>query len=743
MKIGNKLIVGFLAIASLVGFAGFFSAISHNNIQTNSEIITKVIELDNLLDKSLVKLLSLIQAENVENFDRDKLGYEQVRAEFDSSFKRLNNEYAKQLSDLGFDTDIFREDAGELARISNSLIASHKRFLAKKKTSEEKMNLERQLRHKIRDALFALQDDALTRDVYVMQYKSKEALYQYKDREHGVEWLGSISKVKDNSSIATSQDASKDLNAYERIAQDLCTIVVEQGTNENQERLIFGVLKELMERSEENQERIVNKIKAESRALAGNTHSIVSAVIAGAFLVSIISGLTIARSISKPVSDLVQNTQSIARGDFSVRVDVATADEIGGLASSFNKMAEDLQKTTTSVDNLNQEIAERQRAEGQLRKSRELLEQRVTERTVELVEANAQLRQAQSELVQSEKMSMLGQLVAGVAHEINTPTGAIMNVTADSAEHLRELATAAMKVLGLPPEIRQWLTETIPHVLAQETVAGDIYDFNSSREIERELWRQGITEYQRIAEVMAACGLKASDPLALRSLTEEPVLVFLERLTSLKASSEICHTSVRKIIRIVKALRYYSRSGEGEMFDIDVTESIDSTLIILQNRIKYIAGVERNYQDHLPTIRCGSDISQVWTNIISNACDAIEGSGGKGAGLIRITTSVEGEDLVVEVFNEGPPIPEDLMTRVFDPFVTTKPIGEGTGLGLSICTGILSKYDGRIEARNDAGGVAFRVSLPLAQRDTVGATRSTEKTAEPVTAQVGCEGGRQ
>ena len=231
--------------------------------------------------------------------------------------------------------------------------------------------------------------------------------------------------------------------------------------------------------------------------------------------------------------------------------------------------------------------------------------------------------------------------------------------------------------------------------------------------------------------------------IALRSLTEEPVLVFLEHLTSLKASSEICHASVRKIIRIVKALRYYSRSGEGEMFDIDIDESIDNTVVILQNRIKHVAKLERRYQESLPAVRLGPDISQVWTNLLSNACDAIEGAGGGEMGLIRIATMAEDENLIVEIFNEGRPIPQELTARIFDPFVTTKPIGKGTGLGLSICTGILRKYGGRIEARNDAGGVTFRVSLPLVQRDTVRTTRSTEKTAEPVTAQVASEGARQ
>ncbi|GAF69506.1 unnamed protein product, partial [marine sediment metagenome] len=239
MKIGKKLITGFMIVASLVGFVGVFSEISHNSIQTNSKIITKVIELDTLLDESLVKLLALVQTENVEDYIREKSDYEEIRTKFDALFKQLNNEYAKKLPDLGFNIKAFRKDAGELAKISNRLIALHKRCLAKNKASKEKKSLEKELRHKIRDTLFALQDNALTRDVELMQYKSKEALYQYKDQKHGVEWLESISKVKDNSLIVPSQDISKDLNAYERVAQNMCKIVVEQKTIETQEHLVF------------------------------------------------------------------------------------------------------------------------------------------------------------------------------------------------------------------------------------------------------------------------------------------------------------------------------------------------------------------------------------------------------------------------------------------------------------------------------------------------------------------------
>ena len=184
---------------------------------------------------------------------------------------------------------------------------------------------------------------------------------------------------------------------------------------------------------------------------------------------------------------------------------------------------------------------------------------------------------------------------------------------------------------------------------------------------------------------------------------------------ALRAGSEISLVSVQKIAKIVKALRYYSRSGEGELFDINLNESLDNTLVILQNRIKHVAKVHRDYAEDVLPVRCGGDISQVWTNILSNACDAIEEFNREGQGLIRIRTTQKDRQAAVEVFNVGPPIPPETMSRIFDPFFTTKPIGKGTGLGLSICTGILRKYHGTITARNETDGVTFEVTLPLSQ----------------------------
>ncbi len=380
---------------------------------------------------------------------------------------------------------------------------------------------------------------------------------------------------------------------------------------------------------------------------------------------------------TKRLDNLVEASERIAQGDFTSVILDTHVDEIGRLSKAHEEMRKAVQQRTT-----------------------------------ELVDANRQIRQAQGELVQAEKMSMLGQLAAGVAHEINTPTGAIMNVSNDAGTHLKGLIASALRLSEMPRELLDWLAEVLPGILARDSVFPDLADRQSRQAIQRELRGKGISNPRRAADIILDCGLDCNDPNVIKCLSHELGMAFLEHVVALKVGSRISLVSVDKIAKIVRALRYYSRSGEGDLFDININESLDNTLVILQNRIKHIAKVERDYQADLPLTRCGPDVSQVWTNIISNACDAIEG-GDETQGLIRVKTRSAGEWVVIEIFNAGPHVPEETMSRIFDPFFTTKPIGKGTRLGLGICVGILQKYKGSISARNDSDGVTFEVRLPL------------------------------
>ena len=234
------------------------------------------------------------------------------------------------------------------------------------------------------------------------------------------------------------------------------------------------------------------------------------------------------------------------------------------------------------------------------------------------------------------------------------------------------------------------------------------------REIERQLRRKGLARYRQAAEVIVSCGLAepSLDDRVLAHLEQEPALSFLEHLSALWLSAQLSLGSARKIARIVRALRFYARTGQEELVEMDVNESIDNTLVILQNRLKHLVEVRTEFGEGLPAVMGGPELSQVWTNILNNACDAVAESRSEGLGLIEIVTRAEDGRVVVAISNDAPPIPDELISKIYDPFFTTKPIGKGTGLGLSICMAVLRRYGGTIAVRNTPSGVTFEVSLP-------------------------------
>jgi C4-dicarboxylate-specific signal transduction histidine kinase len=393
------------------------------------------------------------------------------------------------------------------------------------------------------------------------------------------------------------------------------------------------------------------------------------------------------RRLLRPLVSLTRAAEKMELGDLDVSLPRASGDEIGQLVKAFGAMASSVKTRDTKIK----------------------------EKIQELREANDRTRQAQAELVQSEKMSMLGELAAGVAHEINSPTGAILNVSADVADHLERLVMAEMRVADMPEPTRRWLIEVMPTVLSAEHVVGSEASVRSGRrQMQNWLRDAGCADHRRIAGVIVNCKLTGMPPAQelMEHLSHEPVVSLLEHLIALRTSADICLGSGRKIARIVRALRSYARTGPDELAEVDINESIDNTLVILQNRIKRTAQVSVSFGDGLPAVKCGPEISQVWTNILNNACDAIEASPEEKMGLVEVTTRAERQGVAVEISNGGPVIPPAIVDKIYEPFFTTKPAGKGTGLGLGICTGIVERAGGAITLINEPGRVAFVVWLP-------------------------------
>jgi signal transduction histidine kinase len=360
----------------------------------------------------------------------------------------------------------------------------------------------------------------------------------------------------------------------------------------------------------------------------------------------------------------------------------------------------------------------------EVRGASEELEKKVRLRTAELTAINtelgkalAELREAQAQLVLSERMAGLGLLVAGVAHEINSPSAAIRGsidglATALTrvARHDAELAqraaspatTAAITDLleDLAPVLaeRPLMTGLTARKMARE-LAGVLDGIDDAQTVAAELADLGVTTDEAQRFVAALRADRALAPKAIAALTDH---VYLHR-----TASTVRH-AVGQIQRIVGALKSYSHlDQQATRTYADLHDGLETTLILLHHALRDIV-VEKRY-GVLPKVPVFVDeLNQVWTNLISNAQQALAGKG-----TIAIETLVDGTSAVVRVIDDGPGVPSDVLPRIFEPFFTTKPKGEGTGLGLGIARQIVAKHGGELRCESAPGRTVFEVRLPI------------------------------
>jgi signal transduction histidine kinase len=317
---------------------------------------------------------------------------------------------------------------------------------------------------------------------------------------------------------------------------------------------------------------------------------------------------------------------------------VITEDEVGLLATSLNQLVQWVGEHTQEL-----ELA------------RQTLEQRVDERTQELQVALQDLKQTQVQLIQTEKMSSLGQLVSGVAHEINNP----INFIYGNLTYANEYTLQLFKLL----ELYQQQYPTPTNVIRDQL---EVIDFDF---------------------------IRADLPKVLSSM----------------------NMGTERIRKIVLSLRNFSRLDEAEMKAVDIHEGIDNTLLILNHRLKQGIEVSKKFDD-LPLVPCyPAQLNQVFMNILANAIDVLLSEDTQPTKRIVIQTQkVAHNQIWVRIWNNGSGIPVDIRDKLFDPFFTTKPVGQGTGLGLSICYQIVEKHSGRIEVISEPGqGTEFAIALPI------------------------------
>jgi predicted ATPase/signal transduction histidine kinase len=341
------------------------------------------------------------------------------------------------------------------------------------------------------------------------------------------------------------------------------------------------------------------------------------------------------------------------------------------------------------------------------------LEAKVEERTQELSQALSYLEATQVELIQSEKMAALGQLVAGVAHEVNTPLGAIRSSAGNVSKFLDQtLEQLPALFQSLSPEEADNFLSLLQLSLEQKTSLSTKEERKFKRALRSQLQELGIADPDTAADRLVMMGVYQEIDSFVPLLQKPDSLQVLEiayKLSELKRGLATIDTATDRASKVVFALKTYARYEQsGEKTAASITEGIETILTLYQNQLKQGVEVVRNYAEIPPLLCYPDELNQVWTNLIHNALQAMD-----NRGTLTIDLAQEDGQAKISVTDSGKGIPEEIKSKIFDPFFTTKPAGEGSGLGLDIVKKILAKHQGQIEVESIPGQTTFNVFLPM------------------------------
>jgi signal transduction histidine kinase len=320
-----------------------------------------------------------------------------------------------------------------------------------------------------------------------------------------------------------------------------------------------------------------------------------------------------------------------------------------------------------------------------------------------------------------ERLASLGTMAAGLAHELNNPAAAARRAAAQMTEALEAIGSTLGSFVeaGIEREDAARLVDLQREAVGRASSA-TVLDALDAADAEDDLLARlealDIEEPWRLAEPLAAAGVDQPWLERVAELagpaTDAALRWVAATLTAGRLAGEL-EESTERMSALVGAVKSYAYMDRGELVEVDLHEGLETTLIVLGHKLKHTEiEVLRDYDRSLPrlTVR-GSELNQVWTNLLDNAIDALG-----ERGTITIATGADGSCAVVEISDDGPGIPEDLQGRIFDPFFTTKDVGRGTGLGLSTARRIVvERHDGSLTLESRPGRTAFRVRLPFTQ----------------------------
>jgi len=332
------------------------------------------------------------------------------------------------------------------------------------------------------------------------------------------------------------------------------------------------------------------------------------------------------------------------------------------------------------------------------------------------------VRRFEHQLQQRERMAGLGTLAAGLAHELNNPAAAAHRSINLLGEELERLEPLVLQVAEHP-----WTASEIAFLsrleLVTREVRVDAHDLDpltrSDQEEELTTWleERGIEQPSELAALLVERGVATDQLASVTAGCDASVLLagltWTHRIAAIRQLIADAAQSTQRITEIVRAVKAYSYVDKTTLRQADVHEQLEGSLTILGHKLREVgASIIREYDRTLPPIQTyGTELAQVWTNLLDNAADAVKGS----RGTIRLRTAKTDHGITVEIVDSGSGIAPEIERKIFDPFFTTKEAGKGTGLGLEIVKRIVTRHHGSIDVSSGAGETRFTVRLPLRQ----------------------------